>query len=114
MPQSRSRLRSELSNIGELKLILTKIALLYSQNHHRVVFETDAPNGSTQDSGFDRFNAADCTSVSFAPNSSTNTINFKRPGGSVVEHYDYTDIQIIRRLRTKKWLIRILGSADPA
>lgn len=33
---------------------------------------------------------------------------------SAVENYDTADIQIIRRLRTKKWLIDIKATANPA
>lgn len=34
-------------------------------------------------------------------------------GGLDVESYDLADIQLIRRLRTKKYLIKISGNADP-
>lgn len=105
MPNMRSRLRSELPFKQETQTILEKIAVLYGMNPHHVVFETEAA-GKTM-----RYNASNCTLVQILPFATSHNIQFKAPGDSVVETYALHDIHIIRRLRNKKWLIRINGNA---
>lgn len=97
--------RTKLHNPAKLLTVMQKIAKLYGQKKSRVVFEI---------AGGDRFNASECTNVAFDPTAADDQIAFQRPGGSVVEYYNLSDIVTIKRLRTKKYLIRIGFTADPA
>jgi hypothetical protein len=100
----RSRLRSELTDIVRTKQIINKIKGLFADKARRVEFQI----------GNSRFNAADCTSVVIDETLSVANFQFKRPGGSVVENYDLADLIMVRRLRTKKYLIHIDQNANPA
>lgn len=104
MALSKSRLRSELANTTETDRLLNKIAALLAQSARHVVFQK----------GTARFSAANCTNVAIDETLDEDNIQFQRPGGSAVEYYDTADIQLIKRLRTKKWLIKIKASADDA
>lgn len=100
MALSRSRLRSELpaNTNAELKRLLNKI------KSQRLVFQV----------GYERFKSTACTNVLIDETAGSAQIQFQRPGGVSVENYDFADIQIIKRLRTKKWLIHIKLTANPA
>jgi hypothetical protein len=84
--------------------LLLKIQALYAAKPSRVVFEV---------AGSDRFNATEATNVAIDPEAANDQIQFQRPGGAEVELYDLSDIVVIKRLRTKKYLIRIGAAADP-
>jgi hypothetical protein len=100
MALQRSRLRSELAtaSYAETKRLLAKI-----KTQH-LVFQV----------GNYRVKASDCTNVLIDETQADDQIQFQRPGGAGVEYYDMSDIQIIKRLRNKKWLIHIKTNADPA
>lgn len=95
---ARNRMRSQLTNTQELKDKIHKIKSLH------LVFEV----------GSMRFKASDCTNVAIDETAADDQIAFQRPGGVAIEYYNLTDIRMIRRLRTKKWMIEIKGSALPA
>jgi hypothetical protein len=97
----KSLYRSALRKAGKAAEILGKIKT------KRIVFEVGAT----------RFDARNCTGVAIdenAPGGLTPNISFTRPGGSGPENYDLSDITAFKRLRTKKWLIKIKGDANPA
>lgn len=73
MPNTRYRLKSELSNLTETKSLLTKIASNLADQDNRVVFLI----------GADRFNSHDCTGVLIDPLAAHDNIVFRRPGPSV-------------------------------
>lgn len=75
MALMRSRLRSELKNLSETNRLLSKIAALYAQNPHRVVFEIAQK----------RFNAADLQNVVINPALGSNNIQFQRAPFSSVK-----------------------------
>lgn len=95
---AKNRMRSELANSVKLKAQLHKIKSLH------LVFEV----------GFSRFPASLCTNVLIDETLTDDQISFQRPGGGSIEYYNLTDIKIIRRLRTKKWMIELKALADPA
>ena len=99
-----SIIRSKLADVNKRKKVMTKIASLFAQRASRVVFEVDGV----------RFSAAAATNVAFDVEAADDQIAFQRPGGVSVEYYDLTDIAVIKRLRTKKYLIRIKRGADDA
>lgn len=109
MPNQRYRLRSELGDLNVTLSLLAKIRENLFEQSNRVVFEVKNPSG-----GFDRINSSLCTNVVVNEQLAADQIQFKRPGGSAVEYYDITDITDIRRLRTKKHLIQLNYSANPA
>lgn len=75
MPQSRSRLRSELPNTAEKTLLLNKIKALYDLSARHLSFQV----------GHDRFNASAASAVVFDPSLGSNNIVFTRPSGATVK-----------------------------
>lgn len=64
-----------------------------------------------------RFDDHQCMEVAIDENAAgglSPNISFKRPGSETAERYDLNDITLIRRLRSRKWLIKIRGDANPA
>lgn len=96
--------RSRLSNAAKTVALLSKISALHAGKPNRVVFEVDGI----------RFSASEATNVAFDPSAADDQIVFRRPAGVADEYYDLGDIQVIKRLRTKKYLIRIKAGADSA
>jgi hypothetical protein len=105
MSLKRSRLRSGLSNSTETTALLNKIAALVTLSKNHVVFELDKSV---------RFRGVDCTSIVIDPALGSANIQFQAPGDGAVRNYDTADIQMIRRLRTKKYLIILKSNANPA
>lgn len=104
MSNTRSRLRSELTNLNETKSILGEIRVHLAVQDNRAVFQI----------GSDQFNSHDCTHVLVDESLAHDNIQFQRPGGAAVEKYDIADLYLIRRLRTKKHLILLKAGSDPA
>lgn len=96
----RSRLRSELPNTAETKKVLAKIKFLLAQKGNRVSFEKG---------GF-RINASLCTGVVVDGTLTTGNIQYQAPGGTL-QIYNTSDIYMIRRVRTKKYVIEITSTA---
>jgi hypothetical protein len=94
---AKGLIRSQLANTAELQAKLNKI------KNQKVVIEM----------GSARFNLADCTNVAIDPSAANDAIQFQRPGGSSVENYELSDIESIRRLRSKKYCIKLKQLADP-
>jgi hypothetical protein len=100
----RSRLRSELKNLNETNKVLAKIEFLLSQKSTRVVFEKG---------GF-RINASLCTNVIVDYDLASGQIQYQPPGAGAPQIYNTSDIIMIRRVRTKKYVIEINPSAVSA
>lgn len=73
MPRMRSRLKSRLVISAEKTAILAKIKTLYDQRASRLMFEV----------GTERFDAQDCTAVTFDPTLGSNPIQFQRPNSGL-------------------------------
>jgi transcriptional regulator NrdR family protein len=64
--------------------------------------------------GNERIDSRDLTDLVIDEGAADDQIAFTRPGGVAVEYYDLTDIVSIRRLRTRRWAIKLADNADPA
>lgn len=95
MAHLRSLLKSDINVLHETNAILDKIAVLYAQKHGRVVFEI----------GLARYRAQDCTAVTIDSTLGSGNVAFTTPD-AVAHSYNTVQIFLIRRLRTKKWLIK--------
>lgn len=104
MALNQSRQRSQLAQTAETKRLLVKIAALYAQKAARLVFEKAGQ----------RFGAEECTNVALDFNAADDNIVFRRPGAGSNEYYDTADILMVKRLRTKKYLIVIKDAAASA
>lgn len=71
----KSRLKSELAVGTQRDDLLTKIKALFDQRPSRLKFQI----------GNARFNASDCTAVTFDPEALSNHIQFQRPAGDLTE-----------------------------
>ncbi len=94
----KSLYRSGLKSTGKTAEVLGKIKIKH------IVFEV----------GTTRFDMRACTGVVIDETALSNNITFTRPGGSTPEVYNLADITAFRRLRSKKWLVKISGLANPA
>jgi hypothetical protein len=97
-------MRSQLANSAERLRLLNKIKDLYTEKASRLVFEIAGA----------RFGAEECTNVALDFTLADDNIEFQRPGGLAVEYYDNADIIMVKRLRTKKYLIVLADAADEA
>ena len=104
MGPNKSRMRSELPNTTELKRQMAKIKANYTAKSSTLVFEKAGV----------RIKASACTNVALDETLANNNIQFQRPDGVAVENYDLADIRMIKRLRTKKYLVIISDLADDA
>lgn len=106
MPTQMSRMRSELKDTPKETRLLAHIKKLFDQKAHHLTIQI----------GRRRVNAADCDAFAFDPTASGGTaaIVFTEKSGGDEETYDLADIQIIKRLRTKKYCIRLKDTANPA
>ena len=97
---NKPRLRSQLGNLTEFNLLMSKLKSLLAASPRHITFQ----KGTAY-----RVSAADCASVVVDP-AGTPVIQFTR-SGQTAENYAEGDVQIIKRLRTKKYLIKIKATA---
>jgi hypothetical protein len=93
-----SRFRSKLKQAGMTAKVLGAI-----KGKH-LVFEISGV----------RIHARDCTNVAIDELAADDNIVFRRPGAGANEYYDLADVKMIRRIRSRKWVIQINPAADPA
>lgn len=95
MPHLRSLLKSDINVLHETNAILDKIAALYAKSPRHVVFEI----------GLARYRGQDVTGVTIDSTLGSGNVAFTT--FDAVDHsYNTVQIFLIRRLRTKKWLIK--------
>lgn len=94
----KSLYRSVLVDLPKKKALLKKIKVMH------LVFEI----------GVTRVDARLCTGVAIDEEAANANVKFTRPGGESPENYDLADITTIKRLRSRRWLIKIKGNANPA
>ena len=96
--------RSRLNNLAKLKKWLNKIKDLHARKASSFVIEIEGV----------RLKGQDLDTVTIDPDAANDNIIIKRGPADPLEYYDLADIKLIKRIRTKKYLIKIALGADPA
>ena len=99
-----TKYQSRLLDPAKRAKILEKIKSLHGLKPTSLVFEVDGK----------RHSAADCTGVNLDLAASDDQIVFQAPGDGAPRYYDLADIELIKRLRTRKYLIKIKTGANSA